>query len=517
MFVSNQAFSFLGYFSNKRILALLAELEYYLSKNLQEKMVSLDLNYHERENTGGKISKIQRGILKINDLSANLFWDVVPTTFQVIFTGVALFWVDYRFGMAICFFIPVFVFLTLRINRILYPARKKRFDDQDKAAGILTQSIININTVKSFVQEKRETRNFEEVVGNIKENGIREFRRLFRYDLRRNLVIDLGRAFILIFGIFLVSKGSMTIGTLVFVFTISERSLVSLYRISRLYDRIMESGEAIEGIYKLLQEKSEIKSPKNGLKPKTLEGEIEFKNATFIYSESRIRALDRVSFKIGSGATTALVGPSGGGKTTVARLVYRHYDPTEGKIFLDGKNLKEYDIYSFRKFLAIVPQEVEIFNTSVKDNIAYARPEASFKEIQSAARIANAEEFIKELKDGYETLVGERGIKLSGGQRQRIGIARAILANPRILIFDEATSNLDSHSERLIQEAMEKIRKNRTVIIIAHRLSTIKKADKIIVLEKGRVAEEGSHTELSRSKGGLYQKLLELQEMGDVE
>jgi ABC-type multidrug transport system fused ATPase/permease subunit len=184
---------------------------------------------------------------------------------------------------------------------------------------------------------------------------------------------------------------------------------------------------------------------------------------------------------------------------------------------IDGYDVREYDLYSFRKFISIVPQEVEVFDVSVRENISYAKPKASLAEIRAAARVANAEEFITQLRDGYETMVGERGIKLSGGQRQRLGIARAILANPKILIFDEATSSLDSYSEKLIQEAMEKIRKNRTVIIIAHRLSTIKKADKIIVLENGKVVEEGSHTELSRVQGGLYEKLINLQRMGDVE
>jgi len=221
--------------------------------------------------------------------------------------------------------------------------------------------------------------------------------------------------------------------------------------------------------------------------------------------------------EIPSGATTALVGPSGGGKTTLARMVYRHYDPTAGQVLLDGKDLRQYDLYGFRKFFAIVPQDVEIFNASVSENIAYAKPEASLTEIKAAARVANAEEFIAQLSNGYETIVGERGIKLSGGQRQRIGIARAILANPKVLIFDEATSNLDSQSERLIQDAMDKICKNRTVIIIAHRLSTIKKADKIVVLEKGQVVESGSHSELALVNDGLYKKLIDLQKMGEVD
>jgi len=227
--------------------------------------------------------------------------------------------------------------------------------------------------------------------------------------------------------------------------------------------------------------------------------------------------LNNINLKIPAGSITALVGPSGGGKTTVARMIYRHYDPQSGYVSLDSINLRDYDLYGFRKFIAIVPQEVEIFNESVLNNIAYAVPNASEQQILAAAKIANAHEFIIKLPQGYDTEVGERGVKLSGGQRQRVGIARAILANPRILIFDEATSNLDSYSEKLIQEAIEKIKENRTIIIIAHRLSTIKKANKIIVLENGRVVEEGSHYELMQNRGGLYMKLIQLQKMGEVE
>ncbi len=267
----------------------------------------------------------------------------------------------------------------------------------------------------------------------------------------------------------------------------------------------------------MINEEIDIKNPSGGLIPKMAKGEVEFKKVAFRYSSGEEKALDNVSVKIPAGCVTALVGPSGGGKTTLARMIYRHYDPQAGEVLFDERNLKKYDLFAYRKLLAIVPQEVEIFNLSVAENISYANPKASFKEIQAAARIANAEEFIRKLRNKYETLVGERGIKLSGGQRQRVGIARAILANPKILIFDEATSNLDSYSEKLIQEALEKVRKGRTLIIIAHRLSTIQKADKIIVLENGRVAEEGSHYELAKTSGGLYAKLLNLQRMGDIE
>ena len=517
MFIANQATSIIAFLQDKRIFKILVDSEIYLYRDAFERMVSLGLSYHEKENTGNKIIKIQRGVNKINELLGNFFWDVAPSSLQLVFTTITLFLIDWRFGSVILFFAPLFIYLTISINKKVYPHRKARYAIEEEASGMMTQAIININAVKSFVQEDREIGFFGKIREKIKNQVLFEYGKIIRQNLKRNLVIDLGRAFILIFGMYLVYQGEITIGTMVFVYTISEKSLLSLYRISRLYDKIMESAEAVDRLYFLSLEKSDIENPEHGLKPKTLRGEIEFKDVEFSYKDTASKALDGVNLKIQSDCVTALVGPSGGGKTTVVRMVYRHYDTTAGDILLDGKNIKDYDIQGFRKFIAIVPQDVEIFSASIRDNISYARPKASFQEIQAAARVANAEEFIAEFEDGYETLAGERGIKLSGGQRQRIGIARAILANPRILIFDEATSNLDSQSEKLIQDAMDKICKNRTVILIAHRLSTIRKADKIIVLEKGRVIESGSHFELAKSDGGLYQKLLQLQQMGDVD
>jgi len=517
MFLANQSTSLLAFFQDKRIFRILVVAEAYLYNNAFSKMVSLSLGYHEKENTGNKIIKVQRGVSKIDDLLVNFFWDVAPTSLQLLFTTVILFFIDWRFGLVILIFAPIFVWLTIRINKDVYPHRKARFGMEETASGMMTQAIININAVKSFVQEEREIGIFGKIRDKIKNQVLFEFGKILRQNLKRNFTIDSGRALILVSGIYLISHGSITIGTMVFVYTISEKALLSLYRISRLYDKIMESAEAVDRLYYLSLEESDIVNPKKGLKPKTLRGEIEFRDVEFSYKDSTLKALDGVNFKIHSDCVTALVGPSGGGKTTVVRMIYRHYDSTKGEVLLDGKNLKEYDLHIFRKFMAIVPQDVEIFSASIRENICYAKPDATFQEIQAAARIANAEEFITQFSEGYDTMAGERGIKLSGGQRQRIGIARAILANPKILIFDEATSNLDSQSERLIQDAMDKICKNRTVILIAHRLSTIKKADKIIVLEKGKVIESGSHHELAKSNGGLYQKLLQLQQMGEVD
>lgn len=516
MLLAEEIQSVIGWIINRLILKITLELEYYLPVRAQQKLMSLSLGYHERENTGNKIIKVQRGVDQISHLLMNLFWEVMPTLLQLIVTLIILFIVDWRFGLVFLCFAPQFIWLTYKVNRGLKSQREEVQKKWEESAGKMGQSIININTVKSFVQEKRETREYRNIRDVLKRKEGIVWRKILNFVFVRDAIVNVGRTAILILGIWLVSKNMTTIGTLVFVITISEKSFFSMYRLSRFYDRIQDSIEAVNRFITLAKEQPEIKNPAQGLKPKIIKGALEFKEIVFAYDESHSNALNGVNLKIKAGTVNAFVGPSGGGKTTIARMIYRHYDPHDGAVLLDGHDLRKYDLYHFRQFIAIVPQEVEIFNASVRDNISYASPKASFGEIKKAARIANAEEFIKDLKDGYDTKVGERGVKLSGGQRQRVGIARAILANPKILIFDEATSSLDSRSEKLIQEAMSKISRQHTVILIAHRLSTIRYADQIFVLEDGRLVEQGSHNELSNVKGGLYAKLLKLQSSGDV-
>lgn len=517
MLVADEIQSIIGWFSNKLIMNIGLDIEKYLPIRAQCKLMELPLSYHEQENTGNKIIRIQRGVDHISHLLMNLFWEVLPTLLQLLTTTIILLFIDWRLGLTFLVFVPPFIWITFSVNKKLDPRRDELQKKWEESAGKMGQSIININTVKSFVQERREVREYGNIRNFIRKEEGAVWGRILDYVFVRDAIINTGRITVLILGIWLVSKGITTIGTLVFIITISEKAFFSMFRLSRFYDRIQDGKKAVERLIKLSDEEVEIKSPVRGLKPKDIKGEIEFKNASFAYGASHSNALENVNLKIEAGKITAFVGPSGGGKTTVARLIYRHYDPQEGAILLDGYDLRKYDLYHFRQAIAIVPQEVEIFNNSVSANISYANPKASFGEVKRAARIANADEFVKDLKDGYDTLAGERGIKLSGGQRQRIGIARAILANPKILIFDEATSSLDSHSEKLIQEAMNSISQSRTVIIIAHRLSTIRYADQIFVLEGGKLVEQGSHQELSDVRGGLYAKLLKLQSRGDVD
>lgn len=514
---SDQVRSLIQYFADRSILKLLVKIEYHLGLKAQAKLLELSLGYHERENTGAKIVKIERGIDRISTLVNNIGWEVAPTLVQLLFTIPALFWADWRIGLSFLFFAPLFIFVTYWANQRMYPIRKDIYRSYEKASGKMAQAIININAVQSFVQEKREFSEFDEVKAGIRDNEDKQWSWMMKVGLGRNLLVDVGRATVLFLGVYFVYIGDISVGTLIFTFTLSEKAYASIYRLSRFYDRMEEGREGVSRLLTLLNAESEVRNNSQAIIPVKVAGKIEFKDIAFQYREAKERALAKVNFKIRAGTTVALVGPSGGGKTTVARLLYRHYDPCCGQVLVDGQDIKNFEISAYRRLLAIVPQEVEIFDVSVKANIAYANPKASQKEIEEAARIANAEEFILKLEKGYDTLVGERGIKLSGGQRQRLGIARAILANPKILIFDEATSSLDSQSERLIQDALAHIGHNRTVIIIAHRLSTIKQADKIIVLEDGTVVEQGSHAELSQMSGGLYAKLLKLQALGEID
>jgi ABC-type multidrug transport system fused ATPase/permease subunit len=282
-----------------------------------------------------------------------------------------------------------------------------------------------------------------------------------------------------------------------------------------MYAQIQKAVGAIERILEILDEKAEPYSNATAAGQYPLEGVLEFSDVSFRYpSRPEIGVLNSVSFKAKKGETIALVGPSGSGKSTMASFVLRFYDPDAGQVLFDGKDAREFDLEFLRNQMAMVPQDVLLFGGTIRENIEYGKPGATMNEIVEASKKANAHDFISSFPEGYETVVGERGIKLSGGQRQRIAIARAVLKDPKILILDEATSSLDSESERLVQEALDKLMQGRTSLVIAHRLSTIRNADRILVLDRGKIIESGSHRELLELKGGLYKNLLELQMEG---
>jgi ABC-type multidrug transport system fused ATPase/permease subunit len=331
MFGLNQLLNLIDYFLDKRLVSLAYNIEKYLPILALKKLLSLSLGYHEKENTGNKIIKIERGVDKIDNLLGNIFWEVAPTIMQTIATAIALLFIDYRFSIIFVIFAPLFAYLSYKGNQIVLPWRTARYNAYEDSSGQMVQSIININTVQSFVQEKKELSKFEAWREKILDLGFKEFKTILKFNVGRSLLIDLGRLIFLAYGVYLAWQGQISLGTLVFVITVSEKALISFFRISRLYDRIMESSEAIDRLSELDKEESVIKSPSDGIRPQKIDGKIEFKNVNFRYGEKNRLALDDVSFEINSGCVTALVGPSGGGKTTLVRLIYRHYDPNKEK------------------------------------------------------------------------------------------------------------------------------------------------------------------------------------------
>lgn len=502
------------YFTNRNIFKVLLNIEYELPLKCHEKLLDLDLLFHQKEGAGNKLIKVDRGVFKFTELLGTIFFELLPILLQFLVTTTVLLIIDYRLFLILLIFSVIILYINIDVNSRLYPIRKDRYKKYEEASGKMAQSIININTVKSFSQEERELNQY----GSIKEHILKEEKREWWYILKfaslREIVLAVGRSGFLLFGVYLVFSNQITIGTLVFVITISEMVFNALARAYRFYDRFAEGIEAVNRLSGLLDTESIIKND-GEIKLNDIRGDLEFKKVNFAY-ENEDMVLSNLSFKFKTKALNALVGPSGGGKTTIIKLIFRHFDINSGQILLDNHNIVDLDLYNLRSFLSIVPQEVDIFDSSVFDNISYSKRKASMSEVKKAAEIANAHEFIDKLPKKYKTIVGERGVKLSGGQRQRIGIARAILADPKILIFDEATSNLDTESEKLIQDSISNIAKDKTLIIIAHRLSTIKRADQIFVIENGELRESGSHNDLLNKEEGLYQKLIKLQSMGDI-
>jgi ABC-type multidrug transport system fused ATPase/permease subunit len=482
---------------------VLLRLERDLPVEAQAKLMDLSLGFHERQVTGKTIIRVERGVSRLVELMANGLFDVLPTLVQLIGTFAILAWLDWRVALIFSPAAPLFVWMTNSINRRAAPLRRQLHDLSEIAGGQLAQSLMNIHTVQSFSQQQAEVDRHRRTREQIYETETREWWMVLNANFWRDLTINLGRLVVLSYSVYLLLQHQISLGSLVLFASLTESAYLALFRMSRTFDRGAQWAEALGRLAKLLYEPLRVTEAATARPLGPMRGDICFDRVSFSYGGDR-DSLGDVSFQIPAGTTTALVGPSGGGKTTVVRLLFRHYDPASGTVLIDGQPLNELRVASFREQMAIVPQEVEIFDLTVHENIAYARPTASREEVEAAAVMANADEFVTGLAHGYQTLVGERGVRLSGGQRQRIGIARAILTDPRILVFDEATSNLDSHSERQIQDALRRIRGQRTVLIVAHRLSTIRQADQIIVLQGGQLIECGTHDELVQQTDGVY-------------
>jgi ATP-binding cassette subfamily B protein len=475
---------------------------------------ALDARFHAKRQIGELLPNIDRGTSGIAFLLGVALFTIVPTIVEIGMVLVIMLG-RYSIGFAAIILLTFVVYgaFTLMVTgrRVIYQRRVNKLDSHAK--GTLTDSLINYDTVKYFTSEHVEAHRFAEIMARWMEAGEGNQRALFTLHVGQSAIIAVGLAAIMVLAGEAVIERRMSVGDLVMINAFMLQVVLPLNQLGFVYREARDAWVNTERLFALLRETSEIPDDPTLPPLQPGPGEVVFEHVYFHYDPGR-PILQDVSFQIPPGTTLAVVGRSGSGKSTLARLLLRFYNPTGGHILIDGQDITTVSPSSVRQAIGVVPQDAALFNDTIGNNIAYARSGSSHEEIIGAAKTAQLHDLIASLPEGYNTPVGERGVGISGGERQRIAIARVLLKNPRILIFDEATSALDSDSEHAIAQELDRLSRNRTTLIIAHRLSTIVNANAIIVMERGRIVERGTHAELLR-KHGAYARLWLLQQRMD--
>ena len=487
-----------------------------VSVSVLKHLHSLSLRFHLDRQTGGLSRAIERGTEGIEFLVSYLVFHIAPIFLEIVLVSAVL-WTYFNFGFAAITFLVIVLYGVYTAGATQWRMKFRRaMNAQDREANALAiDSLLNFETVKYFGNEKHELDRFDEAKRDYVVAAIANQRALSLFNIGQSLILAVGVVVIMLMAAYGVASGRMTIGDFVMVNAYLLQLYGPLNMLGWVYRVLRQSFTDIEQMYALLAERSEIEDRPGAPALKPTQGRIAFHNVSFAYDERR-PILSDVSFEIPAGKTVAVVGPTGGGKTTIARLLFRFYDPQSGAITIDGQDLREVTQDSLRRAIGVVPQDTVLFNDSIRYNIAYGDVEAEPAKIEDAARRAQLTDFIAKLPDGYLTRVGERGLKLSGGEKQRVAIARVLLKNPSILIFDEATSSLDSRTEHEIQANLRQISAHRTTLVIAHRLSTVVDADEILVLDDGCIVERGTHSALL-TRGGTYAAMWERQQRAAAE
>jgi ATP-binding cassette subfamily B protein len=482
-----------------------------VSVSVLKHLHSLSLRFHLERQTGGLSRAIERGTDGIEFLVSYLVFHIAPIFLEIILVAAVL-WSYFNFGFAAITFLVVILYGVYTAGATQWRLKFRRaMNVQDREANALAiDSLLNFETVKYFGNEKHELDRFDHAKRDYVAAAIANQRALSLFNIGQSLILAVGVVIIMLMAAYGVARGNMTIGDFVMVNAYLLQLYSPLNMLGWMYRVLRQSFTDIEQMYALLAERSEIEDKPDAPALEPGPGRITFHNVSFAYDERR-PILNDVSFEIPAGKTVAVVGPTGGGKTTIARLLFRFYDPQSGAITIDGQDLRDVTQDSLRGAIGVVPQDTVLFNDSIRYNIAYGEVEAEPAKIEDAARRAQLADFIAKLPDGYFTRVGERGLKLSGGEKQRVAIARVLLKNPEILIFDEATSSLDSRTEHEIQANLRQISAHRTTLVIAHRLSTVVDADEILVLDDGCIVERGTHNALL-TRGGTYAAMWERQQ-----
>ncbi|MBW9087756.1 ABC transporter ATP-binding protein/permease [Rhizobium wenxiniae] len=492
--------------------ALFASVGQHAVRQLANKtfvhMHQLSLRFHLERKTGGLSRIIERGTKGIETIVRFTILNSVPTLIEFVLTAI-IFWAAYGFAYLAVTAITVaaYIWFTIKASDWRIAIRRTMNDSDTDANTKAIDSLLNFETVKYFGNEEMEAKRFDVSMARYEKAATQVWTSLGWLNFGQGVIFGLGQAVIMIMSALAVQRGEQTIGDFVFVNALLMQLSVPLNFIGFVYREIRQGLTDIEQMFELLEVEAEV-TDRPDAKPLTLnatgaqKGAIAFNDVRFSYDPER-PILKGISFEVPAGKTVAIVGPSGAGKSTISRLLYRFYDIQGGSITIDGQDVRDVTQKSLRAAIGMVPQDTVLFNDTVAYNIRYGRPSADDTDVQTAAEVAQIDTFIKQLPDGYETKVGERGLKLSGGEKQRVAIARTILKAPPILILDEATSALDTTTEHEIQSALDRVSENRTTLVIAHRLSTVISADEIIVLRAGEIAERGTHASLL-AEGGLY-------------
>ena len=480
-----------------------------IRKAVFEKLQRLSLSFYDKNKTGTIMSYVTNDVNALQAAMVENVVEMVTESVILIASIVMMIYLDWRLFLVTFSTFPVVLLFIDQFGKRIRKSGSRIQEATADITSVLQETVSSARVIKSFVREEYEINRFD-------QENIKNFRANMKYaQLSATLtptiefVAAVGVTIILWYGGNSVIEGTITAGSLVAFLTYAVNISNPIKRLSRVIGNIQKALAAAQRVFDVLDLPETIHNAPDAKALPMVKGNVRFNNVSFSYNPGE-QVLNNVSFDVKPGEMIAFVGPSGAGKSTVASLLPRFYDVTDGRITIDGEDIRRVTLQSLREQVGIVPQETVLFNGSVYDNILYGRLDATKEEVEAAAKAANAHTFITELPQGYQTMLGDRGVNISGGQRQRISIARAILKNPQILILDEATSALDTESERVVQEALDRLMIGRTSFVIAHRLSTIKNADKIMVLEKGCLVEQGAHDELM-AKDGLYAHLYKIQ------
>lgn len=476
----------------------------------------LDLDFHLNRQTGGLSRDMERGVSGISFLMRFMVFNIVPTLFEIA-AVVAVLFSQYGYEFALVIFISVIAYVLFSMKatdwRTQYVREMNQADSSSNSRAI--DSLLNYETVKYFNNEDYEAKRYDVDLKNWEDARRKNRISVFILNGGQALIIASAMTAMLLLAGFGVQSGEMTIGDFVLINAMTMQIFMPLNFLGFVYREIRGSLANIENMFKMLKQSPKVLDAENATEIQAKDGRIEFNNVQFHYQADR-PILKGVNFTVEPGQKVAIVGGSGAGKSTLIKLLFRFYDVTGGDIRIDGQPIQKVTQSSLRELIGIVPQDTVLFNDTIFENIRYGNPEASDEEVKQAIRLAHLEHFIENLPDGGKTQVGERGLKLSGGEKQRVAIARTVLKRPPIMLFDEATSSLDSHAEQAILQALREIAQGHTSLVIAHRLSTIVDADNIIVMNQGAIAEQGTHQSLLE-QDGLYAKLWQAQQSGDSE